>query len=227
VFSVSIDSPATDTWDARATHVGLAVRIPLFRRLLLQLHAARRSLNGEARRADLTGVVFRVSDASLSMGGSLELADPASPWLLALSFRGDRVSLFREDFLARVPLDLDAWMSEAALAVGRHLGRGSVGVVLAGGLYTPGAAIPDPATLGPVYGRYIAPEQTLQAVAALPLSAGLWVRYRFSGGAALYLQGGYDRTGSRGPLPPVPALPAGTRYRHRVALGIELTPIAN
>jgi hypothetical protein len=227
VFTVSIDSPATDTWDARATHVGLAVRIPLFRRLLLQLHAARRSVNGEARRADLTGIVFRVSDASLSMGGSLELADPASPWQLALSVRGDRVSLGREDFLARVPLDLDAWISEAALVVGRHVGRGSVGVVLAGGLYTPTAAIPDPATLGPVYQRYIAPEQSLQAVAALPVSGGLWARYRFSGGVALYLQGAYDRTAARGALPPIPALPAGNRHRQRVALGIELTPVAN
>ena len=227
VFTVSIDSAATDTWDARATHLGVAVRIPLFRRLLLQLDAARRSLHGDARRADLTGVVFRVSDASLSMGGSLELADPTSPWLVAISVRGEHLSLYREDFLARVPLDLDTWMSEAALVVGRHVGRGGAGVVLAGGLYTPAAAIPDPATLGPVYQRYIAPEHSLQAVAALPVSVGLWLRYRFSGGAAMYLQGEYDRTASRGALPPIPALPTGNRHRNRVALGIELTPLGN
>jgi len=225
VFTVSADSPATDRWDATATRFGLEARVPLFRSVVLQVHAGHRALSGDARRADLQGVVFRVSDASLTLGGSLELVDPASPWQVALSLRGDRLTLNREDFLAEVPLDLTAWMSEAALAVGRHFGKGSAGVVVAAGLYTPAAAIPDPSTLGPVYVTYIAPEQSLYAVAALPVSAGLWLRYRFTGSIAAYLQAGTDRTEARGAIPFIPAPPTGDRHRSRIAVGIELTPI--
>jgi hypothetical protein len=225
VFAVAVDNPATDRWKATATAMGLSGGVPLFDRVLLRLDARYDRLNGDARRADLQGVVFRIADSRLRLGGSLELLDPASPWQLALSLRGDQVKLDREDFLAGAPLHLTAWMSEAALAVGRHFGNGSAGVVVAAGLFTPAAAIPDPATLGPVYGTYLAPEQSLNAVAALPLSAGLWMRYRFSAGVAAYLQALGGRTAARGVLPPIPFLPTGDRHQTRITAGIELTSI--
>jgi hypothetical protein len=145
--------------------------------------------------------------------------------LAALTVRSERVRLHRQDFLADVPSDITAWLAEGSLAVGRHLGSVSAGVVLGAGLYTPAAAIPDPETLGPVYGTYIAPEKSLYAVAALPLSAALWLRHRFSGSVTAYLRAAGARTSARGPLPPIPALPAGTYHRVHIAVGIELTPL--
>jgi len=108
------------------------------------------------------------------------------------------------------------------VTVGRRFGSLSAGIVLAGGLYTPVAAIPDPATLGPVYGTYIAPEQSLYVVSGLPLAGGLWVRYRFGQSVTGYIRAGGERTAARGTLPPIPALPTGQRYQREIALGIEL-----
>ena len=62
-------------------------------------------------------------------------------------------------------------------------------------------------------------------MAALPISGGFWVRHRFGGAVAAYVRGGGASASSRGPLPQIPALPAGARWRRYVALGVELTPL--
>lgn len=224
VNTVALDDPPADRWEATVTRAGLAARVSLTGTIDLQVRASHRSLSGDARRSDLNGVVFRASDARLTLDGAVELVDPASPWQASLTIRGERLRMDREDFLAEVPLDVTAWLSEAAVAVGRHFGSVSAGVVVGVGLYAPAAAIPDPSTLGPVYGTYLAREQSLYAVGAFPLSAGFWLRHRFSGSVTGYLQGGAERTAGRGSMPDIPALPEGQKYRGRIALGIELTP---
>lgn len=225
INNTSQEDPPTDRWESTATQLGATARLPLPWRLRLSLGAGYAALDGIASRADLEGTVFQVWDAVLRLEGALELADPASAWQAALSFRSERLDLGREDYLADVRSDITSWLADVALAAGRHFGSTSAGVVLAVGLYTPGAAIPDPATMGPVYGTYLAPEQSLYAVAALPLSGGFWVKHRFGGAVAAYLRGGGASTSSRGPLPPIPALPVGERWRRYLALGVELTPV--
>jgi len=225
VNSTDQEDPLTDRWESTATRVAAAARLPLPWRLRLSLGASHAALDGIASRADLDGTVFQVWDAVLRLEGALALADPASAWQAALSLRSERLTQGREDYLADVRSDVEAWLAEAALAVGRHFGSTSAGVALAVGLYTPAAAIPDPATMGPAYGTYLAPEQSLYAVAAMPLAGGFWVRHRFGGAVAAYLRGGGASTSSRGPLPQIPALPVGERWQRYLALGIELTPV--
>lgn len=225
INNTSLEDPPADRWESTATRLAGEVRLPLPWRLQLSLGAGYATLDGITSRSDLEGTVFQVWDAVLSLEGALELADPASAWQAALSFRSERLDLGREDYLADVRSDITSWLADVALVAGRHFGSTSAGVVLAVGLYTPAAAIPDPATMGPAYGVYIAPEQSLYAVAALPVSGGFWVRHRFGGAVAAYVRGGSASTSSRGPLPQIPALPVGERWQRYIALGIELTPV--
>jgi hypothetical protein len=223
VNTVAVDSPPADRWEATVTRVAVQAHVPVISKFALRLGVGHSALGGDARRADLEGVVFRASDAALTLDGAVELVDPASLWDASVGIRGVRADLHREDFLAVVTSDVTSWLAEAVVTVGRRFGNVSAGVVLAGGLYTPAAAIPDPATLGPVYGTYIAPEQSLYAVSAAPLAAGFWLRYHFGQGITGYLRAAGERTAARGPLPPIPALPTGQRYQRVIALGIELT----
>lgn len=224
VNTVGIADPLTDTWEANGTRLGFVVRAPLMGHTWLLAGADRNALDGEARRADLEGVVFRAEETDLALHGTLTYADPAAPWQAALTVRGRRTRTAHEDFVAQVPSDITAWLGEAALSVTRHFGGTSAGLVLSAGLYTPSARIPDPATLGPAYAAYVAPEQSLYAVGAVPLAGALWVRQRFGGNATAYIRAGGERTGAREPIPQIPALPNGQRHGMRVAIGLELNP---
>jgi hypothetical protein len=223
--TVTVDSPPADRWKSTVTRFAVLARAPVTSRIALHVGADHGALSGDARRADLEGVVFHVSDATLTLEGGVEFVDPASGWQASLGIQGERVRLHREDFLAEVTSDITSWLTEAVVTVGRQFGSVSGGVVLAAGLYTPVAAIPDPATLGPVYGSYIAPEQSLYAVAALPVSGGIWLRNRFGRSVTGYLRAGAERAAARTPLPSIPALPRGQRYQTQIALGIELTSL--
>ncbi|MEX1049928.1 MAG: DUF6850 family outer membrane beta-barrel protein, partial [Gemmatimonadales bacterium] len=65
------DSAPTDRFEASTTVAGIALRLPLPARLALHLHAGTAQLRGEARRADLDGVMLRQTDAVVAAGGSL------------------------------------------------------------------------------------------------------------------------------------------------------------
>lgn len=218
-FSALVADPPTDRWEAEGWTWGGALQRWFLDRLLFTGTIRRETLHGDARLADLDGVVFRSSESELTVSSDLRYVPVASPWSVITSYVLVRTHRLRYDFIAEVGTDLVEWTPGLTIAVIRRMGRASVGLGASGVGYSAVGAIPDANALGPVYQSHVAPTMTLAASRARPLRVTASLGYQVGHATTLQLEGDYmSIDGSDTSLP---FAPGGTRTSW--AFGVRVT----
>jgi hypothetical protein len=196
-FTLLIDSPPVDTWEADGWVARAAYQRQVLGVLLtLTLHGDR--LTGDLRRADIEGVITRVRETRMVALLELRWASPVALWDVGLTVGLDRTRRQVSDFLVRVDSDLDLWTPSGALAVARTFN--STTVALAAGVAASGpyATLPNPPAMGPLYQQYIAPALSRDATRSLTAAGSVAVRHRVTELLAFQGSGWWNRTAIRG-----------------------------
>ena len=133
--SQSVADPPSDTWDARGFLGGVAVAGGALQgRAAIVLDVTTRLVDGEARRADLDGIVFRGEERGSTARGEGTFVSRSGAWQVRVAGQFDASSRRRDDLLYRRGTDIvgrgGAGSADLSLrvssAVGVHVG-GSVG----------------------------------------------------------------------------------------------------
>ncbi|MFQ5688897.1 MAG: DUF6850 family outer membrane beta-barrel protein [Gemmatimonadota bacterium] len=215
-FNPNANDPLTDQWDTKGWTVGGAVQMLLStERLLVTVDARFTALDGEAREGGLEGITFRADEHRLDASGEIRLL-PGASWEAALRPSLVRTVRTRVDELARADSRIESWTPSGALEVARHLGRVAIGLGGAASRYTPTATTPDPATIGPIYARWIAPGLAVRAADAVAWSGTASARLQ-TDGPAFWLRGQFGSVSAVGN--PVD-VPRGNRDGWTLTLGV-------
>jgi hypothetical protein len=221
-FSAQVADPPADRWDADGWVLGLAAQRRLVGPVLFTGQVRRETLAGDARLADLDGVVFRSSESELTLSAELRFAPAGVPWTVIAAYDLVRTRHLRYDFIAEVGADLVEWTPGVALAVMREFGRATIGLGASGADHSAVGAIPDATALGPVYQTLVAPGMTFAASRARPLRLTGSVGYRTGPATTLLLDGAW--TSLDGPTSTLPFAPTGTRTAWSVGVRAVMTP---
>lgn len=213
--------PPTDRWKARGWTVGAAfqARVP-DDAFLLTVQARSRTLSGEARRSDLDDVFFRAQEQVVVGSAELWYRPRGGAWRGVAAFHLRRENIRRRDFIADVYSDIQSWTTAGRLEIARDLGRlsASVGAAVAG--YTPSAAIPDPAAMGPLYQLLVAQENSLYVLPSLPYAVRLGLAWRADANTTVTVDAVRERVSRRGTAIDVAFAPTGAYTRWAVELRV-------
>ena len=215
------DDPQSDRWTATGSRaVAGAQRQVMGDRLLVTARGELVSLEGEGRRFDLEGIVFRAVERMWQVDGEVRWAPTSSAWMAAASGSVRREERTRRDFVAEREVVVNSWAPSVSLEVARRItGPWDVSAALGIGQYQPAARIPNAALEGPVYQAYVGPSVAYDASAATVQRAALTARYRLPRGAAVWLSGRRD-TRSVGSGTATAGGPAGSRNAWALAVGV-------
>lgn len=218
--------PPSDTWDADGWHVGFAGQwafgpgeTPAW---LVTADARYRTLTGEAYQAAIDGILFTVDETRLEAGVDLR-GEISDGWLLGGRLEYRRSEHDRRDRLASAASDVTATELGGSAEIGRAFGRFGLSL---GGLYSayrPTGTIPDPATLGPEYRRYVGPGLALELTDATTAAGSATIRWQARSSAGLWLRGVY---GSLSPSDTsIPLAPDGSRRAWIITAGAVLDEV--
>lgn len=224
-FSELRTQPRSDEWEARGSRLAGALQWPFLSdgRLRLTAYAEYSALDGDARRFDLEGIIFRANESVFLTAADIRYMPPGSPWAAALVLRLAGESRLRQDFIAETWTEIDSWTPGAAAEVAWTPGRStalSVGFGFAA--YSATSTLPNPELMGPVYQRLIAPELSLYATRAATTTLGLSLRQQVGSRTALLLRGHWESLSASGNESPLPFAPTGDRVLLRLSLSLVL-----
>ena len=223
------NDPPFDAWDASGTTVGAAVQRGFGASgvgadeapVTLTLHARNASLDGDARRADLTGIIAFSSDQAFASGAELRWRPREARW--AAVALGDLTRRTRDvyDAVAENGSRLTAWTTGGAFELRRDVGaRGAVSVGYGASRYVTSALMPRMSDSAPTFHALVVPELEYAATPALAQRGAVGVRWRRADGSAIVFSGTLERVGGQGALASLPTAPKGERTA--VALVIAL-----
>lgn len=219
-----INDPATDRWNASGWEARGEVQRPLGSRGLLTLHARIVSVSGDGDLVtDSSGVIFTADESAFETEAELRLLPAERGWAGTLTVGWARESRQRQDLGAQLGSNISATTPSVALELGRTVGSSlfvSVGGAMAA--YGPTSVIANPASRGPVYRYYIAPELDLYASRATPTALSFLLQYRTGKAATLWLSGRAERLSSSESAPLSAFTPSGSRTASSFAGGIML-----
>lgn len=223
-WSVEVNDPPTDRWNADALHFGLVAGTSLLEERLRVLGGIEHTrLDGRARIAEHEDAVTFTADESAT-DLWLDLRSTAAGWLLGLRVAGRRLDWLRADSLDAAAASLESWTTAVSFEAARLLGAG-FSAAIAGGVstYRPAGAIPAPADRGRGYLDFIGPQLAECAsdagsrAAALTLSWSPAERHTI-----LYVQARAASSAPEGAMR-LPLAPAGNaRDQIGIAFGVQL-----
>ena len=222
--SVALENePPADEWDADGWTVGFSAQTMLGDSLFLLTVTGRySSLAGQAVRMDLEEINLEADETEWDLGGELRYL-VRSGWTGALVLGTGRYSRQRQDLLARVGSDLNAWTPAAAIEVARYLPWGlalSAGVGYAA--HAPWGSVPTPSEMSPAYQKWIAPELQLYGTDATTLTGTMALLWQAGPALSVWIQG---TTASLSPSTgsgTTPILPDGSRKRSSIQIGLTM-----
>lgn len=218
----NLEDPSRDTWDADGWAAGGALRwTAAGERLLVTLDGRYRTLEGEAFRGDVGGVVFTVDESRFDADVEVRYASPGG-WLAAGRFGAIREVRRRRDRLAQAASDIRSWEAGGAAEVGRRFGDLALS---AGGLlsaYGPSGTAPPPDEMGPVYRRFVGPELSLGLAEAREVAGQLTIRWDPSASTGLWIRGRAGELEPAAGAADFPLLPSGSRTRWSLTAGAVL-----
>lgn len=215
-----LPSSPQERWDADGNEWGVAAQRALWTsRALITAWVRGSSLEGDAHRPDLTGIILTGRESRLAIVADGRLHMPGSAWRFGVQGGTTRETMARTDYVASLATDIVAWSPSASLEVARDVGtRGALAVTVLGGQHATTSRVPASAEQGPVYREYIAPELALAAGGATLLGGGVTGRWRVRNGtwwASL-------RGESLAPTgPQLTASPDGNRTMWSVTVGLQ------
>ncbi len=217
-------NPPTDRWRARGWTVGAAIqaRVP-GDAFLLTAQTRSRTVTGEGRRSDLEGIFFRAKEQIVESSAELWYRPRGGAWRGAAAFHLRRENMQRRDFIVDVYTDIQSWTIAGRLEIARDFGRVSAGVGLAVAGYTPSAAIPDPAAMGPLYQQLVAQENSLYVLPSLPYSARLGLAWNANANTTVAVDAARERVTRRGSAIDVAFAPTGAYTRWAVELRVVMS----
>jgi hypothetical protein len=217
------NDPPHDSWEASGPTIGGALQATLWGKLLATLDARWVSLEGNATRMDLEGVIFRANESALVVTTDFRIAPSRSRWSGALALSVRRESRDRRDAIAEFGTNIEGWVHSGALEVAHWFGeRFIASAAYAGSFYSRTARLPDPSGLGPAYQELIAPELAYYGTESISHQGALTFRWNPQSVTSLWVQGRY---GVLKPLEgenPLEFAPQGERQSWSVALGVVL-----
>lgn len=192
---------------------------------LLTFDGKYRIVAGDAHQASIDSVVFEVSESQLDVGLDLR-ARFGSDWQMAV--RGDlqRVGRERSDLLVPVHSDVRATMGGGSIELSRMV-RDRLGIAagIQVGSYGPAGLLPDPMTMGPKYGRYVAPGLALELAGATIAAGTASVRWQLRENAGIWIRGVFGSSQPRGDGVAIPMRPEGSRRSWALTAGAALDAI--
>lgn len=211
-----------NSWDADRWRAGLDA-VGRAGPVRVTLGLAYSTLNGDAFRRDLVGqgAIFRTDEEAFGARLDLRTAWADSAWHAGVVLWAEREARLRSDFLVSATSDISHWAPGVSAEVARRISaRTALALGLGFGAYRPTSRVPDPASLGPVYRRYVAPELDLYGAQARMVSGSVTVKHALARGPALLVRGWLDRTEPTGQPTGLDAFD-GSRTRWRVEMGAE------
>lgn len=218
------NDPVQDRWDADGMVAGAALRWPLSENWLLSIQSRYVSLDGEADvGSDSAGVIFAAEESSLDADAELRLNPGGGGWVGALTLGVAARDRRRTDLALALPTEVKSTTPRVQLEVGRQMGE-RLFLSLGGSFahYGANSLIPDPATRGPLYRYYYAPEFGLYATDAGAVAGVLLTRYRVARTASLWLNLRTERLTPSSGATPVPLAPSGSRTATSLVVGATL-----
>jgi hypothetical protein len=221
VLARRFDAPV-DRWHATAWTLNAAFQRPLAGdRLLVTATAAWQRLTGHAVRNDLSGDIYRAQGHALDLQADVRWNPRGAGLGAGLIVATRREHRTESDFVVPVVSDVLAWTPAVAVEVA-YDGPTSVGVGYQIGGYAAATSLPDPAAMGPVFGRLVAPALQLEARSAVPMGATLTIRQRVGDRTAVLLTARGYRVAPAGQQSALTLAPVGDRLAGQIALGVVL-----
>jgi hypothetical protein len=179
-----VSSSPRERWDADGSEWGVAAQRALWAsRALVTTWVRGSTLEGDAHRPDLTGIILTGRESRLAIMADGRLHLPGSAWRFGAQGGTTRETVARSDYVASLATDIVAWSPSASVEVARDVGsRGALAVTLLAGQHATTSRVPASAEQGPVYREYIAPELALAAGGATLLGGGVTGRWRLRNG---------------------------------------------
>lgn len=221
LFSDPTVGAPQDRWRASANRLTGALVRALGAHTQVSAAADWLDVRGAATRADLTGDIVRVDDEVLALSADVRRTR-ADAWSGGLRVSTTRDAQRRHDFLARRASEIIAWAPGVAAELAHPLGPGTdASLGLSWSAYAPASRVSDPAGLGPVYRRLIAPELSLRATGATTTAGAVALRRRLTDRTRLWarLHGELLSPGSSA----LPLLPDGRRMVTGVVIGATIS----
>lgn len=227
-----IENPRTDLWTASSTTVGLAGSGRLFDRIGWSGKIEWTGVEGEAEPTppidsefdpDRDPIAFRTRERLLDavLGGATPMG--AGRWEVGAEFRLSQEWRKRFDSRVGVGSDLDMRSIGVSVEVLRRLGQ-ELEVSATGNVssYSPIGEIPNPASMGPEYRRWIGPEMALLATPASTRHLGVSLRWNRGSGQAYWVKLGVSVFGTGNLATVYPLLPDGDRRSWSLGGGVTL-----
>lgn len=221
-FAFAAFDPPRDAWQADGWSGFAAAQVRVGSGTWAAFQTRYATLAGDVRLADREISHFFTDEYAL--GFDVELRHQTGPWTGAVHAGTRREHRRRRDDLARVTAQVDQWEPWIAVEVARALPL-ALDAALGGSLmqYAPWGAIPDESHLGPRYRRYLASELALLASEALVAAGTFTLRWRASGGTAVWAALSARSVSPSGrPIGRLPSLPSGERSVRRLEVGVTL-----
>jgi hypothetical protein len=211
-WSVKRANPPTDSWRADVWNAFATAQSRVDRRALLTAGVRYQTLRGQAQRSDIAGVFFRTTENRLSFRGDARLAARDSAWTATFATTVAREGRLRTDYLVPVASRITTWQPGGSIEVLVALDP-SVALSLGASAARTwsDATLPRPSSMGPLYGRYIAPELALYATPAFASAISLGIRRPGAGGSSMLARITRERLRPLGSSTPVPGAPGGER----------------
>jgi hypothetical protein len=223
LWNQETNDPVQDHWDANGLSAGVALSWPISASWLLSVNGRYASLDGEADRGtDSAGVVFTADESVVEADAEIRFNPTGTGWTGAMSIGVVAEDRDRTDLVLALPTRVNATTPRVQLEAG-HGGERlfiAVGGSLAG--YRPDASIPDPASRGPQYRYYYAPEFGLYATDAGVIAGTLLARYRVARAASLWLNLRTERRTPSSDGTVIPLAPVGSRSATSLMIGATL-----
>lgn len=214
-------NPPTDRWNAEGKALGAALQRDLPGGILITVATRLATIDGDATRADLEGIVFGSEESNVSAMLDARWLPAGGRWRAGVVVRTARDRSERTDFLAELRSEIEAWSPGASIELARHVGRASwVGAAVGQTWYSAASTIPSPDSLGTEYRRLIAPELAFTARAATATALTLTVSHDV-GRSSVWVRA-HRESLSPSDREPVPSLaPGGNRSRWMVTIGLR------
>ncbi len=217
------NNPPKDRWSTSGHSFGGSLQWRLGHPSALITGGARRtSLSGDARRADLPGVLFRGNGFAQLAWAEIRIEPRPIGWGGAVRLSGGQQEQNARDNITEFCTGIRHRWAGVALEFARSFSEklaASVGPSV--NVYWGERALPDSVVAGPLYQQVIAPELSLHSADTIAWAILLSARWRLSTISDLLLQGGYGALAPRDELEGQP-LPTGERESWAVSMGIAV-----